>query len=375
MLIRFLARSFAALSFALCGALRAAAPAEVDGAYTVMLLGDTHFDAPRFHDAPLKGWRIASHGKCYKMWESRSQELLAAAGKHAAAERVAFAVQLGDLVNGDCDTPALLRKMIRTGFPVVKKYFPDIPLLVVKGNHDIWTMKKVKNNAAANIAWLPIISKELGFEVTGNGCYAFRRGDDLYMAVDGFIPAEDIKAFVKTTLEKNPKTRYVFFLSHLPLLPASLRYPFWLLPGHYEILEMLEKRNVLILSAHTHANSYAVRRTAEGELPQLIVTSLGSDWDPEHRTPPKFDSWESFSKASRARAVAGDRYNSPEMWEPLEKRGAYTFRELTGNSGFAVLDVDGDRVEVRYYTDDSGKPAATVRLPNKRKSAAGSPER
>ncbi len=172
---------------------------------------------------------------------------------------------------------------------------------------------------------------------------------------------------MRTTLEKNPSTRYVFFLTHMPLIPASVKYPFWLLPGHVEVMEMLEKRNAVVIAAHTHAASYAVRRTAGGELPQLVVTSMGSEWDPGKIIPPKFDSWESFSKASRARAVPRDRYNPTEMWDPLEKRGVYTFRQLFGNSGFAVLDVDDDRVEVRYYTDDSGKPAATLRLPNKHK--------
>lgn len=362
MSMKFLTSCAAAFVFALCGTLRAATPAEGGDEYKVMLLGDLHFDEERFHSAPLEGWRIASHGRCYKMWESRSRELLAAASKVAAANDVAFAVQLGDFVNGDCDDPVLLRKMIRAGFPVVKKYFPDIPLLIVKGNHDIWTMKKVKNNAAANIALLPIISKELGKEVKGNGCYSFRRGADLYIAVDGFIKVEAIKKFVKTTLEKNPETRYVFFMSHLPLIPASLRYPFWLLPGHYEILEMLERRNALILAGHTHMTSYAFRRSAGGGITQLIVTSLGCDWDPGKPVPPKFDSWEKYTEASRKRAKAGYRYNSPEMWDPLEKSGTYTFRELSGSSGFAVLDVNAERVEVRYYTDDSGKPVAVLEL-------------
>ena len=362
MSMKFLAKCAAVLIFGLCGTLRAATPAEGGDTYKVMLLGDIHFDEERFHAAPLEGWRIASHGRCYKMWKSRSRELLAAAGKRAAADDVAFTVQLGDFVNGDCDDPVLLRKMIRAGFPVVKKYFPEIPLLIVKGNHDIWTMKKVKNNAAANIALLPIISKELGSEVKGNGCYSFRRGDDLFIAVDGFIKVETIREFVKTTLEKNPETRYVFFMSHLPLVPASLRYPFWLLPGHYEIMEMLEKRNTLILAAHTHVTSYAFRHSDGGGITQLIVTSLGCDWDPGKPVPPKFDSWEKYTEASRKRAKAGYRYNSPEMWEPLEKSGTYTFRELSGSSGFAVLDVNAERVEVRYYTDDSGKPAAVLEL-------------
>ena len=39
-----------------------------------------------------------------------------------------------------------------------------------------------------------------------------------------------------------------------------------------------------------------------------------------------------------------------------------TFRSLFANSGFVVLEIDDDKVVARYYTDDSGKPAATLPL-------------
>jgi hypothetical protein len=366
MFTRSLTAYVAALFFVLCGIFPAAA-AKPGDAYTVMLLGDTHFDDGKYHLAPLKGWRLNGQKRCLEMWERRSPELLAAAGKRAAAERVVLAVQLGDLVNGECDNPELLNKLFLAGFSEIKKYFPGMPLTAVKGNHDIRTVEKFRNNAPIDAALKKIVSAELGRELEVGSCYSFRRGDDLFIVADGFITAGEIVAFVRTTLEKNPSTRYVFFLTHMPLIPASVKYPFWLLPGHVEVMEMLEKRNAVVIAAHTHVASYAVRHTAGGELPQLVVTSMGSEWDPGKIIPPKFDSWESFSKASRARAVPRDRYNPAEMWDPLEKRGVYTFRQLFGNSGFAVLDVDDDRVEVRYYTDDSGTPSETLRLPNKHK--------
>ena len=356
--------AFAAVLFlTLYGTFASVLAAENRDAYKIILLGDTHFDDRSFHIAPLEGWRRKGHERCLKMWETRSPELLTAAGRRAAAERIVLAVQLGDLDNGECDTPELLNKLFLAGFSAIEKYFPGIPLLAVKGNHDIRTTKSFRNNAPVDDALRSIISQALGCEYRGGGSYSFRIGSDLYIAADGFIPAGEVEAFVRTTLEKNPETRYVFFLTHLPLIPASVKYPFWLLPGHVGVMEMLEKRNTLIVAGHTHVASFAVRRsTGGGVLPQLVVTSMGSEWDPDKPAPAKFADWEAFSRASRGRAAAGDRYNSPEMWEALEKRGVYTFRELSRSSGFAVLDVDAERVEVRFYTDDSGKPAAVLEL-------------
>ena len=326
--------------------------------YRIMVLSDVHFDAKEFNPAPAKD-RVGGHRRNYKMWQSRSPELLAAAGRRAAAENAAFAVQLGDLVHGDSDR---LGEMLNAGFAVLKKEFPTMPLLSVKGNHDVLTTEKIRDNAASDAALLPIISKELGSEVKGNGCYSFRHGPDLYLAVDGFISAKEIEAFVKKTLADNPDTRYVFFLTHLPLLPCSLRYPFWLLPYHRGVSKMLAKRNTLIIAGHTHVASVAALRSGDRRLTQLVVSSIGKNWTPDRVIPPKYESWESFSQASRKLAKPKGRYNSQEKWKSLDKNDGRTFRQLFGNSGFVILDIDDKRVEARYYTDASDRPKAVLQL-------------
>ena len=247
--------------------------------YRVLVMGDAHFDAGEFHQTPpATDGRKSERERNFKMWKAKSPALFAAAGKRATAESVAFAVQLGDLVQGDCDNAVLQQAMIRKGFAEVKKNFPRTALLPVKGNHDIRTVKKSKNAAAADPELLPIISRELGAEVGNNSCYSFMRGRDLYLAVDGFISAKSIEAFVKATLDAHPDTRYVFFMTHLPLLPASIGGPFWLVPGHDRIVKLLEKRNTLILAAHTHAPSLSTRTTKQGKVTQLIVSSMGHSW-------------------------------------------------------------------------------------------------
>ena len=331
--------------------------------YKIIVMGDAHFDGMEFHQIPpATDGRKHERRRNITMWENKSPKLFAAAGKRAKAEDAAFAVQLGDLVQGDCDNAKLQGEMIRKGFATLKKNFPDIPFLIVKGNHDIRVVGKGKNNAAANAALLPIVSKELGRKVTKNSCYAFMRGRDLFIAIDGFIPAKETESFVKRMLEKHPDTRYVFFMTHLPLLPASLGRPFWIVPGYDKIAAMLEKRNTLILAAHTHSPSLATRTTDGGKLTQLIVSSMGSSWSPK-RAKGKCVNWASFVKSvEEGIQKAKKSEKASRQWANWKSSGRHTFRHLFRNSGFAVLEIDDNQVVAHYYTNTSAKPAATLKL-------------
>ena len=339
-------------------------PAQGDAkSYKIIVMGDAHFDAMEFHKTlPQTSGRKYERGRNITMWKAKSPALFAAAGKRAAAEHVAFAVQLGDLVQGDCDDAKLQGEMIRKAFAAIKKNFSGIPLLIVKGNHDVRVVGKSKNTAAANAALLPMISKELGRKVAKNSCYAFMRGRDLYIAIDGFIPAKETVAFVKKALAAHPDTRYVFFMTHLPIMPASLGAPFWLVPGYDKIAAMLEKRNVLILAAHTHSPSLSTRTTKRGKLTQLIVASLGSTWSSK-RGKGKCADWTSFASALEGGIQNG---KNPEKarkrWTDWKNSGEFTFQHYLRNSGFAVLEIDDEKVVAHYYINTSAKPAVTLEL-------------
>jgi len=350
--------------FCLCVAAAEPRPGRGDGkSYKVLVMGDAHFDGLAFHKVPPQtGGKKYERGRNIKMWESKSPKLFAAAGKRAEAEKVAFAVQLGDLVQGDCDNAKLQGEMIRKGFEAVKKNFSGIPLLIVKGNHDIRVVGKNRDNAAANAALLPIITKELGGKVTKNSCYAFMRGRDLFVAIDGFVSAKAVEAFVKKTLSDHPNTRYVFFMTHLPVMPASIGRPFWLVPGYDRIAGLLEKRNTLILAAHTHAPSLSTRTTGRGKLTQLIVASLGNSWSSK-RGIGKCGNWASFVKSVEERIPkAKNPDKERKLWEDWKNSGEFEFRNFLRNSGFAVLEIDDEKVVARYYINDSDKPAATLEL-------------
>ena len=331
--------------------------------YRVLVLGDLHFDGEEFHRAPPASVnKRKERERNLRMWKARSPRLLETASGRAKAEKAVFAVQLGDLVQGDCDDRDLQRAMIVRGFGMLKGYFNALPLVIVKGNHDIRTVKKHKDNAVADSTLMPLVAGELGIPTPANGNYAFTQGQDLFIGIDGFLPAGECVAFVKKTLAEHPKTRYVFFMTHLPILPASVGSPFWLLPGHHRISALLETRRTVILAAHTHIPSLVSRSTVNGKLVQLIVSSVGTAWS-RRVSPAPLGDWPSYAAAVKKHLAQGkNAVKSEKEWLDMESMGTYTYEQLFYNAGFAVLDVDDRGVAARYYTDGSDKPALTLPL-------------
>ena len=327
--------------------------------YQVTVLGDVHFDGAEFHTGdPVSAARARERKRNLKMWAGKSKQLLETAAKQTA-KTSAFAVQLGDISQGDCETQELHAAMLRAAFSAVKTPFADTPLLVVKGNHDVRGAKKQNDPVPAAQALLPAVAKELGVTGLADGNYTYRKGKDLFIAVDGFVPAKKIAAFVRKALADHADARYVILMTHLPVLPVSAGNPFWLLPGWQEIAAMLETRRAVVLAAHTHVFSVTERKSGKGRLVQLVTTSMGSAWTPGHALQVAYtrEQW---------RTAAGKKgEKDPKLaakLAALDKSGAFSGTVYKGKSGFTVLDIDDRRIEARVFTDASGEPALTVTL-------------
>lgn len=329
-------------------------PAE-SSSYKVMILGDIHYDSAEFHrkEAPskaLKKERIRN----YAMWKGPSLKLLESAEKRAKSESCAFAIQVGDIAQGDADTPELLGEMLEKAFRTVKSYFPDIPLLAVKGNHDIRGYQKTIQRPADNVL-MGLVAKEIG---AGKGTsWTYRKGKDLYIGIDGFRPEKQCIAFVKKALLDNPETRYVFLVTHLPVIPATIHSPFWNLPGNFEIADLLEKRKTIILAGHTHSLSITTRKNRNGKLVQLVSTSLGRDWLSGKKMQPSLD-WTSVREAAQKTVRGKNAETIKRKIETLDSKGEYSARIYTRISGYVILKISDERVEAEIYTGD-GKPSLT----------------
>ena len=334
--------------------------------YNFIVLGDLHYAEQQFYPVRHSD-KQKLIDQYIQMWKINSPDLLSAARRRAAAEASAFVIQLGDLINGVCENRTIQERMLRTGFFRLKAFFPKIPLYVIAGNHDI-QLRRENSTAPVDKILFPLVSKELGGNPVKHGNYVFRKGPDLFIAVNSSDPAADCLGFIRKSLEDHPDTRYVFLLTHHPVIPASVNGPLNLLPEYDKIAELLEKRKTFIMAAHTHVFSSISRVSKKGKLSQMVFVSLGKSWYGNSVFSRFFgndlkvrSNWDEYIRKVLKR-IARKRKNS--RWhlavDDITWMGKYEASFFDEKSGFAVLRVNDRRVTVEIYIDDSGIPAQTL---------------
>ena len=283
----------AAACGALCGmpeavAGIAGAAAARGRSYSVPVLGDIHFDSPdrnRYHadythSTTTKRYKahLKEHVRNAEMWKERMPGLVRASGACARAD-AAFALQVGDFVQGDCGNAATHRRMLDDAFTVVKgAYGGRLPLVLVAGNHDI--RGDIEGDGAQETLekWLPgKVSKELGVSVPCT-TYSFRQGPDVFIVVDFNDPKPDL-ALVKRLLSESADARYTFVVSHGPVVPSGKSR--WFLLGkegrdaeRRELRALLARRNAIALCGHTHVLELLDCAFPEGRITQFVFNSV-----------------------------------------------------------------------------------------------------
>ena len=243
-------KKFFALLALLCGTLLSGSE------YNFIALGDIHYDGAQYHKLePQTAGRKKERQRNLSMWENgKSAAVLSAAAAQAKSSKSAFVVQLGDFTQGDCDTQELQEQMFADGFAKVKSFFPGLKLFSVKGNHDVRVTNFKRNcNTPAEKAFMPLIAKELGRE-NFIGSYTVKHGKDLFICFDNFYDVKTGLAFIRKALKENKDARYVFFITHIPVLPCSQTVPEWLTQvtvGGCHHLPSLQTR-ALCLAPSTH---------------------------------------------------------------------------------------------------------------------------
>jgi hypothetical protein len=246
--------------------------------YNVVLLGDIHYDFPKYHDKnypafkPKVPYGVGTKNKDgmfswrnhtlwvtestantnhniplnARMWEKHLPELLDNAAECARVNKAKYAVQLGDMIHGDCGTVKLHQANLRDALNEMDKRF-DCPVLTVVGNHD-------PRGVAGMEAWngvMPTYLKNIVKDYSGKtGNYYICIGKDLFYFHDVMNPDLD---YMEKVFKANPDSRYTFFVSHVPLIPTDKNSLFEILTDDfYRLFTLLESRNAIVLSGHTH---------------------------------------------------------------------------------------------------------------------------
>ncbi|MBQ7394985.1 MAG: metallophosphoesterase [Lentisphaeria bacterium] len=325
--------------------------------YQVTFIGDMHYDGPQYHIEPKTPAGARLH---YGQWQSGvSQQLLAEAAKQS--KDASFVVQLGDMINGDCDNAEKQSEALRDAYLMLKKFFPGKKVFFVEGNHD--HRGKLDAAQAPDRVMLPLMIKELGDDAQMDGLnYSIRHGKDLFIFYD--YRKETSGNFVKKAISSNGDARHIFFLTHLPMYPCSIGNPGWVVPHFRELIPLLAEKKAIVINAHTHSMNYIVYKCDAGVLPQLTVTSMGREWFPGTPLNVRCNSFAEWKKGVKPLYFTNPKYKkSIEKLNFFKNADFVTYRVgQLAPSGFVKLEIKGSQVSAHIFTDNSGKPAETIIL-------------
>jgi hypothetical protein len=260
-----------------------------DGPYSVVILGDTHYDAPdpeKYHAGYTdpNPTREANHRKEFvrnaDMWEARCPALV----KRAAAlvdGNTRFVLQMGDLIQGDTATADVHAAFLADTFDLLKQGVASgLPFVTVAGNHDL----RGNDDAIATKAYadyMPArLTKELGKAISDTN-FRFSVGDDAYIVLDFTHPNV---ARIEQLFQEMLGARHTFVVVHSPVFPYdSASYWWWFLLGSRDdkraeerrhIRRLLAEREAIVLCGHTHKTELLDWYGDGGRITQMTMSSV-----------------------------------------------------------------------------------------------------
>lgn len=247
----------------------ATTPAACGRGYSVALLGDIHYDTDRwerFHEAVADITKARHYSEFVRntgMWKERLPALLVASRRSLRPDTV-FAVQLGDVVQGDARDGALQGEMLAEAYARLRATYGDLPVHLVTGNHDV----RCPDGKKAYRDWC-------GRDTN----YLVRQGPDAWIFFDFNSPPS--LEWVEKTFAETEGCRWTFVLTHGPAFPTGGKKPRWFLFGdegldetRREFRRLMAERRAIVLAGHTHHFSHSVFEFPEGRVVQLVSSSV-----------------------------------------------------------------------------------------------------
>ncbi|MBR4369722.1 MAG: metallophosphoesterase [Victivallales bacterium] len=332
-----------------------------DKAYNVIMFGDLHYDNMDCHDEKKKEERKSEFTRNVNHWNPEKglawKIIKAAASK--VNDETAFALQVGDVTQGDGKTLEAAMQLFKEVIAELTKPFGKTPVYIVKGNHDYRSPGGRKAFAEAVVPYLKTILPE-GAEIK-NSNYAVEHGPDLFLFLDLQVPDFE---FAKKTLEAHPNIRHLFVINHLPFIPNPGGRPSWTLfhtrqqpevtEKQLEFRKMVAKRNGIMLAGHIHANSLTdYKREGEGRITQITVSSMGSS---KKRTEFPKPTTEYSSAVLKALELT-----NPKVAKYMEEFRPYVVKhERFGDSGYGIIKINGEHVTFELYRADTTEKPGVV---------------
>ncbi|MGM9760523.1 MAG: metallophosphoesterase family protein [Parabacteroides sp.] len=366
------ATSLAGLAFG--GRLSLSSGSTEDKSYSVILLGDTHFDtepASVYHadyNEPVE-WlnrvQRAEFARNGEMWRERCPNLLKrAVGLIDSQTKMAF--QLGDLIQGDCGNPEVHKKMLDDVMNRFKSELGGLPFVTVTGNHDI---RGTKAKEAYHEYMPKRMAEELGKPIHSTN-FSFTIGDDVYIALD-FNDPED--TLIDQMLKDSQGARNTFILTHGPLLPYDGSSCRWFFHGGKSESETearrhfrseFAQRNAICICGHIHTTELADWYGDGGRITQMTVNSVWSK--PELGTYTiTTDNPQDFGKKHEAAKSTTKEDGTPveDQSDLLNEYKPGLKRYINSPSaGSYKMTVNGQHVTIDFYAGDSKEISKRFKL-------------
>ncbi len=352
-----------------CAFLAGGAGAAVDDArYAVAILGDTHYDTEpesvyHSHYDESNKWAKIQHEEFRRngeMWRERCPALVNASAALARALPTKFILQLGDLVQGDCDDVPTHKKMLADCIAKLRARYPaELPFLTVMGNHDF-------RGKGARAAYMEFAETFLRDEL-GKLCGAppravrypviqFRVGPDAWIFCDFEMKNLDP---VTEAVEAAADARHVFLVTHGPFTPSPASSFRWRLGGRSAsdgtrdgLLRALSRRRAFVLAGHTHTTNFYHIENEHGAYSEAIVNSVWAKPElataaPIHDSAEQYGCDEGIPQEKREDWRAATAAFKPGMKQYFYNRAAGHYR----------LGVSGKGVALAFYPGAAAKPA------------------
>ncbi len=342
-------------------------PKSTGDKYSVVILGDTHYDAmdPELYH---KGYELAdkvreaNHRKEFarngQMWAGRSKDLV----KRAAClvdDDTRYVFQMGDLIQGDTADAETHKRYLDDALNLFKAdVAPSLPFVTVAGNHDL----RGNDDAVCTQAYTEYMSarmsEELDQEIKSTN-FLFRSGPDAFVVVNFTKPKVDE---ITALLNGARGARHVFVIIHGPVFPFDdTKYYWWYLLGNRkdskaderrEMRKLLASLNAIVLCGHTHKTEFLDWYGDGGHITQMTMSSV----------------WRSESQAEYKLLASGrDGYGTllfkakPELATEANKALFAEYREgirdysLSDAAGSYKMLIDDAHVYVDFYAGDSAQ--------------------
>lgn len=356
---------------------RSAAPAGNARSFSFVLLGDLHFDRLEHHDLDWvrkdKPNDVSQIENYTRITREITPRLLATVRETVAdlnrseATRVAFVLQVGDLVEGLCGSEERAVRQNREALDFVRGARLGAPFLFTKGNHDITGPGAVP---AFGQVFLPFLSAEAEAVAPGTGAvksarFTVRCAHSEFVFFDAYEAAASLEWYEAVVARSTAEN--LFVIVHPPVVPYGARSTWHLFSSardksrREKFLSLLGDQQAMVLGGHIHRYNRLVRSAGRGRFSQFALSSIISAptvapkmelRGDDQYTPDQIRVEPTFSPANEAerRAVY------------VEEKPFVRGFEYADLPGYAIVTVDGPQVTARMYSGIGRELWRTVEL-------------